>query len=1064
MKWLVLVLFLLASPKGVAKAQSTPISFTYTVYNSGNTGLSHNTVTNLMMDSNGFLWVCTIDGLNRFDGKAVKTFQHNPQDNSSLSDSFIHGMIEDAQGRIWIGTRDGGIDVFHPETATFSSLSDYTGKEKIIPNAPVYMFVKESAGHFWASIGGEAFGLLSPDSARYHKAAVKNIQTGEQLHSPNAILLFNDESLFGASFSGLYYIPPAEMKSYRSNLDKGVIRAHHIPLPQRAGVQNLSKIIMDSEQNIWVYDENSGLIKIPNSALSQQMASSLSSGVKLEPNRNHFLETEHYIVSAAGERGLEFLQKSTGEKTYQPIIVNSKQFSSKSLYRDPKGDIWARSWGDGFLRLHEQSAIKRISTETHPKMKTDFMLAFEEEPERGIWFGGGRGLGFWDIRRQRMTYWPKLAKIFDDKKIWSLERDLNGGGLWVVTVTSGLFYVPLNEQGEPIEQFQKFTAENHFLKSYHLHQVFTDSRGWLWVGYEGDGLQLIKNPQALVNGQPASIVEYSARAGTADKNKIGGDKIRRIYEDRNGDIWLATMQNGFTRIKIQDNQPTEISVWRHQPGNPNSISLNDGRSIYHQNDSTYWFATYGGGITRWHTNTNTFLRLRTEQGLPNNSTYGILPDPNGLHIWISTNNGLARLHTGTLDFSIYKEDDNIQNKEFNTGAFLSLISGSLVFGGISGFNIIRSKKLSVNTRKPPVYITQIKLFNKPYKADTSSIYKKKLVLDYTQNFLSFEFIALDYENPRQNQYAYKMAGIDKDWVEPGNRNFADYPNLEPGKYLFKVKAANNDGIWNERGTQLAITITPPWWQTAWFRFTTGLLLLGGLIAGVRYISQRTLRKKLRKMELERKLQGERERISRDLHDHVGSQLANIISGISLMEKYDETDNRKRKAELMQSLRSDAGVTIKQLRETIWALNQNSLTIDKFIEHLKSYFQSQSAIREKLHIRYHYTYHKHRQHGSKAEGDVHFSSTQALNVFRIIQEAAQNTLKHAGAENLAIHFEQKNGNMVVSIKDDGQFKGAHPSSFNAGYGMGNIRKRAEELEADLQIKTHGGTEIKITLPA
>jgi signal transduction histidine kinase len=429
--------------------------------------------------------------------------------------------------------------------------------------------------------------------------------------------------------------------------------------------------------------------------------------------------------------------------------------------------------------------------------------------------------------------------------------------------------------------------------------------------------------------------------------------------------------------------------------------------------------------------------------------YGILRDQDADFIWISTNNGLARLNTQTQSFTTYTEEDNIQNKEFNTGAFLTLSDGRIVFGGIGGFNIIDTEKLSVNKKKPAVQLTGIRLFNEPYVSDTSSVFKKQLVLSYNQNFLSFEFAALDYEKPKQNVYAYKMEGVDEQWVEAGNRTFADYPNLEPGSYAFRVKAANSYGAWNEDGIRLSVNITPPWWQTWWFRSLAGVSLFMMMAAGIRHISQRRLREQIRKMEVENKLRNERERISRDLHDHVGAQLANIISGLSLVEKYNEKKNTERSAELMNSLRGDANVTIKQLRETIWALNQSSLNIEAFVDHLKTYFKSQSALSDKLQVNYH----------QNIDEDLTLSSTQALNVFRIIQEAAQNTLKYAEADNINIYFSKNNGMITVRIKDDGKFR-ENGQSLNGGYGFGNMKKRAEELDGSLEVNTENGTEIKL----
>ena len=415
------------------------------------------------------------------------------------------------------------------------------------------------------------------------------------------------------------------------------------------------------------------------------------------------------------------------------------------------------------------------------------------------------------------------------------------------------------------------------------------------------------------------------------------------------------------------------------------------------------------------------------------------------------NNGLSRLNTKTLQFTNFTISDGLQNNEFNTGAYYKTQDSSLVFGGVNGFNIIDPEKLAVPHDAPAVYLTEIRLFDTPIESDSTAIFKKHLKLNYTQNFLSFEFAALELSAPSEISYSYRMDGVDESWVRAGNRAFASYPNLAPGNYTFAVKAANSYGEWDSPEAQLSITISPPWWQTIWFRAMAGSLLLIAFAGSIRYFSQRNLRKQVRRMEIENRLRNERERISRDLHDHVGAQLANIISGLSLVDKYTEFNQIEKSTELMKSLKGDAEVTIKQLRDTIWALNQNELTVQQFADHLGNYFKSQSALSELIKI----------QCTISDNENTVLSSTQALNLFRIIQEASQNTLKYAGAEHLDIHFKRQNGELRLSISDDGTFKG-DAKTFNSGYGMLNMKKRAEEIGADLRVFTDNGTTITLSL--
>lgn len=628
--------------------------------------------------------------------------------------------------------------------------------------------------------------------------------------------------------------------------------------------------------------------------------------------------------------------------------------------------------------------------------------------------------------------------------IWNIERD--DLGLWLATLIDGLIFVPNTEIATVRMEGKNFQPENSFLLNRHIHQVLRDRRGWLWIGYEGQGIQILKNVKEWLNGEPARIQVLTT---ALNEPRINSMSIRKIVEDDNGNIWVGSNDNGADYLSITDGEITRVLHFGTGEGDDISISHNNVRNILQQNDSTFWLATYGGGIHRWIEGSEVTEHFTTNDGLANNSTYGILKDEDPNLIWISTNNGLSRLDTETYRFTNFTTADGLQNNEFNTGAYFKRNNGDLVFGGVNGFNIIDTRSLTVNHDQPPVYITSTNLFNKPYKNDSTALFNQSLELTYDQNFLSFEFAALDYEDPTAIEYAYKMEGVDPDWVYSGNRNFADYPNLVPGEYTFRVKAANSDGYWNEEGASLAVTIAPPWWQSTWFRVLFVTVILGLVTGLVRYFSQRKLRQQIRKMEIENRLRNERERISRDLHDHVGAQLANIISGLSLVDKYNEFEQKDKSQNLMRSLKGDAEVTIKQLRETIWALNQSELDLGAFSEHLRTYFKNQSALTESLSINLEI----------KGDESTKLSSTQALNLFRIIQEASQNTLKYAGAENLHINFERQNGTLKVSVKDDGQFKGDQ-SQFNGGYGMKNMNKRAREIGGVVEVNTENGTEVTV----
>jgi|GEM_PF-571288 len=1043
MRVLFTVLFILTSIWRSDEIIAQYPQFTSVGYTSENSDLSHDTILNIFQDSRGFLWIGTMDGLNRFDGRDFEIYRHNPADSSTLSDSFIHGVFERSDGMIWIGTRDGGFNILNPYTESIQRLEYQANEGNGIPNKPANLMFEDSKGFFWIGFFTSSMGTYDDELQKFIPINLQLKVTEDPVTSINHVLEFNDGSFLFSSLEGIYYINPGNIEQFRLNpAAHQPVNVVRIPFNRENQAPETNALYVDQEGRLWAELVGSTFEEVNSDFFSSELEMSINSGVVSSSSPNVIIEHQDYLLRGAGGGYLEFIHKET--KLRQGILVSDEELNGTArLYVDNNDNHWFATWGGGFYLLKEKKGISLYTSEDG--LQSEFMLAFADEID-GTWIGTNEGLAFLDSTGIITPHNKKIPDL-GSQSIWSLWRD--DLGLWITTRFDGVYFISDESIRSGSLATMNFTTENSLILQNDVHQIMRDSRGWLWIGYQGNGVQIIKNVEAWLNGVPANTIIIS---DTTPEESINSRSIRKLYEDDDGNMWVATTDNGFNYLVFDGSEIQKVETFEYQPNKEFSLSHRDARNIYQQDDSTFWFASYGGGITRWRSDSNTLLNLRTNNGLANNSTYGILPDKNRQFLWVSTNNGLSRLNTGTLKFENFTTADGLQNNEFNTGAYHLKEDGRLIFGGVAGFNVIDTDLITSESTEPPVFITSINLFNEVLDMDSSALFKGEISLSYNENFLSFEFAALDFHQPEEIQYAYMMEGVDEDFVYSGNRSFADYPNLKPGEYTFWVRAANSDGYWNETGTSTRIVINPPWWATAWFRTISGLLFLFGLVSVIRYYAQRRLKEQIRKMEVEQKLRDERERISRDLHDHVGAQLANIMSGLSLVDKYNDFDEKEKSAELMTSLKGDAEITIKQLRDTIWALNQNELNLAEFCDHLRAYFKTQSALQSSLDINI----------KSNQQGTVLLSSAQALNLFRIIQEASQNTLKYAGASELNILLIQVDGTLQVKIKDDGLFK-ENGVSFNGGYGMKNMRKRAEEIYGDIEIKTDNGTEVIVKIP-
>ena len=778
-------------------------------------GLSQSTVFTILQDRNGFLWFGTQDGLNRFDGYNFKVFKHDPTDSLSLSDNWVTSISEDHTGNIWVGTLGGGLCQFDPVREKFSTyLYTSDNKDNAVYNR-VQVVLEDSDRQLW--VGTEGGGLNKLDSTRRQFTNFK--------HDPG-----NIESICGNSVGAL--------------------------LEDRAG-------------NLWIGTYDGGLSVIKKS----NKESLIFDKYVHDPKDIYTLSSNHILSLFEDSSGKLWIGTDSGLNLYDP--VNNQfwrfqhdprdQFSLSNdavytIYEDVNQVLWIGT--DGGINFYNQKN-DRFSKSVHDILKqnslsNDLVRTILRDASGTVWVGtNGGGLNHFDWRRKKFRHYlnvPGDPTSLSDNTVWSI-MIARSGNLWIGT-NKGLNRIDRNRHSVKVFMHEPF--DPYSLSDDVVRVSYEDSRGDLWFGTNNGGVN-------RYNPLQKKFIRYMHTP--ADSNTISNNTIRAILEDKDGILWIGTW-GGLNKL---DPDSGKFTVFINDPSNPESISddrvrclmtdangvlwvgtykglnkldpetgtfkhyVNDPAdstslshdrvlSLYQDNSGIIWIATYGGGLNKFDPATGKFKVYREKDGLSNNAVYGILADGSG-NLWMSSNKGISKFNPQTETFKNFDVYDGLQSDEFNGGAYTKSPQGELFFGGINGYNSFFPDKITENTYVPPVVLTNFKIFDQEVLLDSAITVVKHISLTYLDNFFSFEFAALDYTNPDKNKYMYKLEGFDRDWISSSNRRYANYTNLDGGEYVFHVKGSNSDGVWNDTGTAVWITIVPPFWVTWWFRLLSALVIL-----------------------------------------------------------------------------------------------------------------------------------------------------------------------------------------------------------------------------------------------
>ena len=830
-----------------------------------NDGLAHSSVNYIYQDSRGFLWFCTDGGgLDRYDGYKFKNYRHNPNDSVTLSDNMVTYICEDKSGIFWVGTRNG-LNKFDPTTEIFTRLElDSTGQNDwynwvtaVIPcqaggvwigsRSGLYRIITDTTDITWIDTSNSSLYNFNLNGIRsIHYTYLKDYPNS--LHDNGIYCLYEDRKgniwvgtdNGGIDNGALHKIEPGKNNDYPPVLKKYVYNKEN---PETTIGRYLMSIYEDRYGNLWIGTWNDGLYRFnPKTEKIIRFQHNPENPNSISCNNVYFI-TEDKIGNlwiATYEGGLNNIPADMVNSDipsfihykHDPNIQGSLAHNQlRSVFIDNSGVLWIGTLGNGINRIYPENFFEHYCHNPHNpnSLRNNHVHSIYEDKTGIIWISTEDGyLNRFDPRNKTFSYFKPNRSIGNIISICEIE----GGNLLL-----GTDYGILRFNSEKME-FTDFYTERGLpdsLRNDQANAIILNHKNMLLLGLFGDAGLYIEND----NGYFYTILPSFICINT-------------LFEDSNKNVWIGTSWNGIYQLNPQFQLKYEII---HK-----QMEYNTCYAFVEDRYDMIWAATEKG-ILKIDPVSNQHTYYQEKDGLENEFVCGILIDKQG-SLWISTHNGISKFDPETEKILNFDEKDGLFIKHFNKRAYCKSSDGKMYFGSNRGIIAFHADSIKVNSHIPPVVITNFEIFNQEVgigeKIEGKVVLQKNIThtkeieLSYKANVIYFEFAALDYQSPAENKYAYKMEGVDKDWIYVGaNRRFASYAGLQHGIYVFKVKGTNNHGLWNEEGTLLKITIRPPFWKTWWFR-GFGIMVVLSLFVTVYQIRTRAIT--IRNKQLEERVE------------------------------------------------------------------------------------------------------------------------------------------------------------------------------------------------------------------
>lgn len=1037
-------------------AQNTSVSLQKITINDG---LSQGFVSAIFQDHQGFLWMGTMDGLNRYDGYEFRKFKHDLEDSRSLSGNSISCITEDWAKRLWVGTSQNGLNLFNRAKETWQRIELGSGLPDSNQFNAISHIKEDATGKLWVKTKHHHLFCVEVTPDGSVSAAKVDLPGNWSMQESTSYKIISSGS------GGLLAVAFDTLMSIEAQKKPFLIQSFppFLQFVEAYGKPQIIALHQDHKGNLWLGDRNGMYRYFPlDQRWEHYPLHHLSEGVVNE-----------IFIGRNGtcwfRKGLDVYQVSVqnlvNEQAPTPQWICT---DGHTIFEDASGITWIGTVGHGVYKYVPQlQQFKHL-------LKGEVVYQMHEVGMDSLWLTGklfdltkntSTSLSFSGLLPREIQLIFGTNSLHHKQIVWFAQdvRDSEVEG----------DYIRLNRVD------LKNMTRSHY--DYRMGKgasgsnagiyTFMDQSEMLWL--INDRMMLPFDPQSGLFGSPFSL-------GTSGDHSGFARSVIHVTQDHTGLFWIGTSK-GIVRVNPEDGSIERLTQ-------KSGLSSNEIRCFHEGEKGEMWVGTHGGGLNHINTTTGKITYFLEKDGLPNNVVYGILEDAQN-KLWMSTNHGLSQFDPAREIFRNYDMTHGLQSNEFNTGSFLKTENGNFLFGGMNGITAFSPERIEANPVVPPIAFTDFKLNNVSVESSASNTVLKEsittsrsITLAYHQNMFSIGFAALEYSVPEKNLYAYQLEGLSEEWIYAGHNRQATFTNLEPGEYTLRVKGANNDGIWNPEMATLQIIVMPPWWRTIWAYTAYALLVLSLIWAIVHFLVRRErLKNQLLLEEQEanrlRELDQFKQRFFANITHEFKTPISLILGRSSqLLERLNQEDERKKLNTIFQNAERLLALVnqlldLAKLQEGALKSEPRKADMVAYLKELLQHFEL-SASNRQIQLRL----------------ESHILATAVSFDFSILDKVISNLVSNAlkfcepGGNVTVIMHQIDPSNIAIEVQDDGIgmdeetvsraferfYQGDNASEQNGegtGIGLALVKELVQHIGGDIAVtsKPGAGSVFKLRIP-